>query len=94
MLLALRRRAVEETSQPFELRVGIKTFARIATRPRLYRTVTTLARRILRRRATNGWITRAPGLAAAWTQSRDLKAPAEQTFEQQWRARAAARRTR
>jgi len=93
MLLALRQRVVEETSQPLELRVGIKTFARIATRPRLYRAVTKLARRVLRRRATNGWITRAPGLAAGWTRSRDLKAPAEQTFEERWRARAAARRT-
>jgi hypothetical protein len=54
--------------------------------------VARLARRILRRRATNGWITRAPGLAAGWTQSRDLKAPAEQTFEERWRARPAARR--
>jgi len=93
MLLALRQQAVEETSQSVELRVGIKTFARIATRPRLYRMVTKLARRVLRRRATNGWITRAPGLAAGWTRSRDLKAPAEQTFEERWRARAAARRT-
>ena len=93
MLLALRQRVVKETSQPFELRVGIKTFASLATRPRLYRMVTRLARRVLRRRATHGWITRAPGLAAGWTRSRDLKAPAEQTFEERWRARAAAGRT-
>jgi L-lactate dehydrogenase complex protein LldF len=93
MLLALRQRVVKETPQPFELRLGIKTFAWIATRPRLYGTVTKLARRVLRGRATNGWITRAPGLAAGWTRSRDLKAPAEQTFEERWRARAAAGRT-
>jgi L-lactate dehydrogenase complex protein LldF len=93
MLLALRQRVVTETSQPLELRVGIKTFARVATRPRLYRTMARLARWLLRGRATNGWITHVPGLAAGWTRSRDLKAPAERTFEELWRARRAAGRT-
>jgi len=89
MLLALRQQAVERTPQPFALRAGIKTFARVATRPRLYRAMAALARRLLRARARDGWITRAPGLAAGWTQFRDLKAPAKRTFEARWRARAA-----
>src|SRR4029077_2223174 len=45
MLLALRQRVIKETSQPLELRVGITIFAQIATRPRLYRAATKLARR-------------------------------------------------
>jgi L-lactate dehydrogenase complex protein LldF len=92
MLLALRQQAVAHTPQPFALRAGIKTFARVATRPRLYRTMTALARRVLRARATNGWIATAPGLAAGWTQFRDLKAPAAATFDARWRARAADRK--
>jgi L-lactate dehydrogenase complex protein LldF len=91
MLLALRQQAVENTPQPLALRVGIRTFARVATRPRLYRAMAAIARRLLRARATNGWITKAPGLAAGWTQFRDLKAPAVSTFEARWRAREAAR---
>jgi L-lactate dehydrogenase complex protein LldF len=89
MLLALRQQAVARTPQPFALRAGLKTFARVATRPRLYRAMAALARRLLRARARDGWITSAPGLAAGWTQFRDLKAPAQLTFEARWRARAA-----
>src|SRR5205807_1996448 len=58
-----------------------------------YRAAMAAMRRVLRRRATNGWIARAPGMAAGWTRFRDLKAPAARTFEAQWRARAAAGRS-
>src|SRR6185295_10391518 len=92
MLLALRQQAVEQTPQPFALRAGIRTFARVATRPRLYRMLAALMRRVLRARATNGWIATAPGLAAGWTQFRDLKAPAAATFDARWRAREADRK--
>jgi L-lactate dehydrogenase complex protein LldF len=91
MLLALRREAVERTPQPFALRAGLKVFARVATRPRLYRIATSLARRVLRLRARNGWIRRAPGMAKHWTEFRDLRAPAAESFEARWRARAATR---
>ena len=56
MLLALRHEAVERTPQPFALRIGLKMFARVATRPRLYRAATALVRRLLRARARDGWI--------------------------------------
>jgi L-lactate dehydrogenase complex protein LldF len=92
MLLALRQQAVDQTPQPFALRAGIRTFARVATRPRLYRMLAAVMRRLLRARATNGWIATAPGLAAGWTQFRDLKAPAVATFDARWRARAADRK--
>jgi L-lactate dehydrogenase complex protein LldF len=93
MLLALRHTAVERTPQPRALRLGLKAFARIASRPAVYRVAMAMMRRVLRSRATNGWITRAPGLAAGWTRFRDLKAPATRSFEEQWRARTAARRS-
>jgi L-lactate dehydrogenase complex protein LldF len=86
MLLALRQQAVHEAPPPLALRIGVKAFARIAARPRLYRVVAALGRGLLRRRATNGWIARLPGLAAGWTRFRELKAPAAQTFEARFRA--------
>ena len=92
MLLALRKTAVQRTRQPIALRVGMKAFARIASRPSVYRVAMSAVRRLLRARATNGWIADAPGLAAGWTRFRDLKAPAARTFDQLWRARAASRR--
>jgi len=93
MLLALRHSAVERTPQPLALRLGLKAFAVLASRPALYRAAMAAMRRVLRARATNGWIARAPGLAEGWTRFRDLKAPAARTFEEQWRARAASRRS-
>jgi L-lactate dehydrogenase complex protein LldF len=92
MLLALRHQAVDRTPQPFALRAGLKMFARVATRPRLYRAATALVRRMLRARARDGWIAKAPGMASGWTAFRDLRAPAARTFEQQWRERQASRR--
>ncbi len=93
MLLALRSRAVQRTPQPVALRIGLKTFARVATRPALYRAATSMVRRLLRARATGGWITHLPGIAAGWTRFRDLKAPAAESFERRFRARAARGRT-
>ena len=40
----------------------------------------------LRLFARAGWIAKLPGPAGRWTLSRDLKAPAAKTFQQQWRA--------
>jgi L-lactate dehydrogenase complex protein LldF len=93
MLLALRRQAVERTPQPLALRLGLKAFAQVASRPAVYRAVMAAIRRVLRARANDGWISRAPGLAAGWTRFRDLKAPAAETFAEQWRNRGAARRS-
>ena len=87
MLLTLRHQAVERTQQPFALRMGLRAFAYVAARPSLYRKAAALVRAILRRRARGGWIRRAPGMAAGWTQFRDLRAPAVRSFEDQWRAR-------
>ena len=91
MLLALRHEAVEHTRQPAALRMGLTLFARVASRPRLYRAATAVVRRVLRSRARDGWIRRAPGMASGWTRFRDLKAPAAETFETAWRRRAAGR---
>jgi L-lactate dehydrogenase complex protein LldF len=92
MLLALRKEAVDRTPQPLALRLGMRAFGQIATRPALYRVAVAAVRRLLRSRASNGWISSLPGLAAGWTRARDLKAPAERTFEEEFRRRGTARR--
>ncbi|HMF95161.1 MAG TPA: LutB/LldF family L-lactate oxidation iron-sulfur protein [Vicinamibacterales bacterium] len=91
MLLTLRHEAVERTPQPFALRMGLRAFAQIATRPPLYRRAMSLMRLLLRSRARDGWIHKAPGLASGWTAFRELRAPAAQSFEAQWRARTATK---
>jgi L-lactate dehydrogenase complex protein LldF len=83
MLLALRKDAAPAHA-PSWLRYGMWAFKRMVTHPRLYRAGSGVMRQILRRRARNGWITQAPGPAAAWTAARDLRAPAAHTFLQQW----------
>ena len=87
MLLGLRRETVKEEGAPLWLRLGLKAFAWIAPRPRLYRAATRIAGSALRWRARNGWLSRAPGPAAGWTRTRDLKAPAQKTFQQRWKGR-------
>jgi L-lactate dehydrogenase complex protein LldF len=65
----------------------MRLFAQLAPRPRLYRSAARVLRFALRRLARDGWIRRAPGLAAGWTSVRDLKAPAGRTFQDLWRTR-------
>jgi L-lactate dehydrogenase complex protein LldF len=85
MLLELRGRAAREAAQPASLRIGMRAFAWLAARPRLYRGAWRLARWSLRRLASRGWIRRAPGLLGGWTRARDLRAPAARSFQEQWR---------
>jgi L-lactate dehydrogenase complex protein LldF len=87
MLLSLRATPAARRSAPLGLRAGMRVFARVAPRPRLYRAAAAIARLALRRASRDGWISRAPGLAGKWTTVRDLKAPAEKTFQELWKAR-------
>jgi L-lactate dehydrogenase complex protein LldF len=84
MLLHLRHEAVR-THTPAWLRWGMRAFGVVVGRPALYRLVNQAARLALRRHARAGWITSAPGPAAAWTSTRDLRSPAQTTFQQAWR---------
>ena len=87
MLLSLRGMPASRRRTPLALRAGMRLFARIVPRPRLYRAAAAAARFALRRASSEGWITRAPGLAARWTSVRDLKAPAQKTFQELWKTR-------
>ena len=88
MLLNLRRQAAPMHTPPW-LRFAMRAFAAVAARPRAYRAAMAVMRRGLRLRAVNGWIRRAPGPARAWTDARDLVAPAAKSFQQAWRERGA-----
>jgi L-lactate dehydrogenase complex protein LldF len=69
-------------SRPF--RLGLKTWAWLATRPTLYHTTMRLAAAFLgalgRRRGAFRWLP----LAGGWTQHRDFPAPQGRTFQQLW----------
>jgi L-lactate dehydrogenase complex protein LldF len=86
MLLHLRHRAAP-THAPGWLRWAMRAFGLLVTRPALYRLANRTTRLAMRRHAQDGWITSAPGPAAAWTSTRDLRSPAEKTFQQAWRAK-------
>lgn len=87
MLLHLRNTPEARRTAPRALRAGMRVFAQLVKRPRAYRLAARIARRVLRRRANGGWITSAPGMASAWTRTRDLKAPAARTFQELWKDR-------
>jgi L-lactate dehydrogenase complex protein LldF len=87
MLLDLRREAAP--SAPRWLRTAMRGFGLAVSRPAVFALAARLARALLRARARDGWVTRAPGPAAAWTAARDLRAPAQETFTRQWRTRQA-----
>jgi L-lactate dehydrogenase complex protein LldF len=91
MLLVLRDQVERAAPTARSIGRGMKLFAWAAARPAIYRRGAAFVRWSLRRLGTNGWIRRAPGPAKAWTEYRDLKAPAAKTFQQQWRERTGTR---
>ncbi len=85
MLRALRAHEFEERLTPPRTRWGIASWAFLAKRPWLYRTLSAGAIRLLgalgRRR---GGFRRLP-LAGGWTRARDMPAPGLRTFQSAWR---------
>jgi L-lactate dehydrogenase complex protein LldF len=57
----------------------------VLRRPRLYRLALLAARLILRRTASEGWLSELPGPGAGWTAARDFPAPAARSFRERWR---------
>jgi L-lactate dehydrogenase complex protein LldF len=90
LLLKLRAQAVRQSLGPAWLRLGMRIFAAVATRPAVYRHVGNLVGRIGAAVARDGWLTRLPGPLAAWTRSRDFPAPAAKSFTQSWRPKRGA----
>ena len=89
MIRRLRERGFDERLTPPRTRLGLRAWAFAARRPRLYRFVTTIAARVLglpgRRRGRWRWLP----FAGGWTGTRDLAAPAGETFMSAWSKRQA-----
>ena len=71
-------------------RQGLAAWRLLNRWPRVYRLAMRLAAAVLRSRSMAGtderrWIHRLPFLGAAWTQCRDMPAPAGETFQARWR---------
>jgi L-lactate dehydrogenase complex protein LldF len=89
-----REREFSRRLAPAGQRRGLALWRLVNRWPRMYRLVMQLAALVLRGRSVvdvdpnieeGRWIRRLPFLGAAWTQCRDLPAPAAHTFQASWR---------
>ncbi|MEQ8765602.1 MAG: LutB/LldF family L-lactate oxidation iron-sulfur protein [Planctomycetota bacterium] len=87
MLLSLRRESQTEAPPSLFWRMSMRAFAFFATRPAWYRTVRPIGRFVMRRLASEGWLSSGLGPLGAWTKERDFQAPARRSFQEEWRAR-------
>ena len=83
MLLNLREEAAPNHA-PAWLRFSMRAFGALVKRPIAYRMASAIVRLVLKARAERGWVSRVPGPAAAWTETRDLPAPAAETFQKRF----------
>jgi L-lactate dehydrogenase complex protein LldF len=91
MMRRWREREFEGGHSPPAFRRGLKLWAWLARRPRLYGPVMALAVGLMARLAGRRHRFRALPLAGGWTDSRDFPAPEGERFMAMWRARRAAR---
>jgi L-lactate dehydrogenase complex protein LldF len=84
MLIELRNENVEHAVAPPGERLIFRLFARLLTRPRLYRLAASLGRAAQRPFMRAGAISTLPGLFGEWTRTRDLPAVAARTFSERW----------
>jgi L-lactate dehydrogenase complex protein LldF len=83
----LREKEFERRLRPWRERAGLRAWAWLARRPRLYGRASALGVRLLRRLAgRDGMIARLP-LGSGWTAERDMPAPAGRTFRELYRER-------
>jgi len=92
MLRQLRERAFERRLASAPLRYGLKGWAFLARRPGLYALAMRLGVGMLGAFGRRRGRFRSLPLAGGWTSSRDLPAPAGQTFQQMWSAKGGRRR--
>jgi L-lactate dehydrogenase complex protein LldF len=84
MLVDLRRDVSERRIAPWPERVLFGAFARLLTRPTLYRAAARLGRLLQRPLARGGVVRRVPLFLGDWTRTRDLPAIAARTFQERW----------
>lgn len=83
LLVELRRQSVDRS--PPSISAGVRLFAALTTRPRLYRFVTRALGWLGRLWSRDGWMRRMPLVLGSWTRDRDLPSPAAETFNDWWR---------
>ncbi|HSR44134.1 MAG TPA: LutB/LldF family L-lactate oxidation iron-sulfur protein [Acidimicrobiia bacterium] len=87
LLLKLRRDAVRDGFGPDGLERALKWFTRLATNPPMWRGATRAGGWGAKLIARRGWIKSLPGRGSAWTDHRDLPAPAAKPFHARWEER-------
>ncbi len=87
LLRKLRELQFARHLRPWTERAGVGLWAWLATRPRLYATVTRLAMRWLHRIAGSGRLLHWLPFGSGWTDGRDMPAPQGRTFRDLYRAR-------
>ena len=84
MLLNLRHQLVERRDVRWTERFLVKVWAAVMQRPRLYAALTAGAALVQRPWVRGGWLRSLPGPFAGWTDTRDFKAVAHQSFRRRW----------
>lgn len=84
MLLELRRKAASEGRLPGWLEAGMRRYARTATHPVRWSRAKKWVARLSAPLSSRGWIRRLPGPARGWTDHRDLRRPAKESFADWW----------
>src|SRR5712692_5114856 len=84
LLLNLRQQLVERHDTPWAERVLFTLWSWIMCHPRLYESVISLVALVQKPFVKQGWLSKLPAPFAGWTQSRDFKAVAAQSFRQRW----------
>ncbi len=89
MMRRWREKAFERGQDPVTQRYGLKAWAFLAKRPKLYRPVIRLASRFLTLLGGSKGRLRSLPLAGGWTRHRDLAVPSGKSFIDQWKAKKA-----
>jgi L-lactate dehydrogenase complex protein LldF len=91
MLRQLRQRQFEAGKGSGAMRWGLRSWARLARRPRLYRLAMRIGVGMLGLMGRRKGRFKALPMAGGWTGARDLPAPQGRTFQQMWSKRKGAR---
>lgn len=87
MLLKLRERAVDEGHLPGWLAKGMVRYTKTAAESGRWEKAGNWASRLAALVSSDGWISRLPGPGRKWTDSRDIRRPARQSFTQWFKDR-------
>jgi L-lactate dehydrogenase complex protein LldF len=84
-LIQLRHDQVREKRTAKMERIAFKAYGVLMTRPTLYKTGLKISRKVLKRFTNeSGFVLNGPGILKNWTASRNLPAPAEESFREWW----------